>query len=85
MNAIWLVMSPLCIPCTCPFLTLFITSKPWSVRHAVSKEKKLLSSLTSRLMRVVILLHDVVEVRHSPQFTVLRGILSAFSSLKAFG
>jgi hypothetical protein len=33
----------------------------------------------------VILLHDVVEVLHSPQFTVLREIPSAFNSLKAFG
>jgi hypothetical protein len=45
------VMSPLPTPLTCPLQILFMTSSPWSVRPAVSKEKKAIPGLTSRLMK----------------------------------
>jgi len=38
-------------PCTCPFLTMFMTSYPCSVFHAVSGEKKPNPGLTRRLMK----------------------------------
>src|SRR5712692_11713077 len=44
-------MSPLPTPCTCPLRIMFITSYPCSVRPAVSKEKKPIPGLTSRLMK----------------------------------
>jgi hypothetical protein len=47
---------------------MFIASYPCKVRHAVSDEKKPLSSLTSRLMRAMILLDEIVEVLALPQF-----------------
>src|SRR5947209_9722529 len=43
-------ISPLPTPLTCPFLIMFITSYPCSVRPAVSTEKKPIPGLTSRLM-----------------------------------
>jgi hypothetical protein len=40
-----------------------------SVRQAVSNEKKPIPSLTSRLMRAMILFDEVIEIRALPQFT----------------
>src|SRR5258708_12002779 len=51
MNVAWLDISPLCTPCTCPFLILCIASYPCTVFHAVSKEKKPMAGLTRRLRK----------------------------------
>ena len=50
MNATCLKLSPLLIPCICPFLRIFIASYPCNVRQAVSNEKKPMPGLTRRLM-----------------------------------
>ena len=50
MNVTCCGLSPLFTPCTYPFLIMFITSYPCNVLHAVSKEKKPMPGLTSRLM-----------------------------------
>ncbi len=51
MNAICPRMSPFSTPRICPFLTMFMTSYPCNVFHAVSKEKKPSPGLTRRLMK----------------------------------
>ncbi len=47
---------------------MFMISKPCKVRHAVSKEKKPIPGLVSRLMRAVVLLDQVARVLDLPQF-----------------
>jgi hypothetical protein len=54
---------------------------PARVRHAVSNEKKPIPSFTSRFMRAMVLLDEVVEILPMPQFTGIWHGPSAFSSL----
>jgi hypothetical protein len=42
---------------------------PCKVRHAVSNEKKPIPSLTNRLMRAMVLFHEVVKILPLSQFT----------------
>ena len=50
-------------------MSICIASYPYKVRHAVSKEKKPIPNLTSRLMRAMILLGEVIEILPLPEFT----------------
>jgi len=51
------------------FLILFMTSYPWNVRQAVSKEKKPMPGLTRRLMRTMVLFDEIVEIFALSEFT----------------
>jgi hypothetical protein len=55
------VMSPLPTPPICPLRIMFITSYPCSVRPAVSKEKKPIPGLTSRLIPIPLLCGRIKE------------------------
>src|SRR5260370_7507557 len=46
-----------------------MTSYPWRVRHALSKEKKPIPGLTSRLIKAMILFDQIVEILALPQLT----------------
>jgi hypothetical protein len=54
---------------TCPFRSMFMASYPCNVRHAVSKEKKPIPGLTSRLMRAMVLFDKIIEVLALPELT----------------
>jgi hypothetical protein len=56
-----------------------------SVRHAVSHKKKPIPSLTSHLMRAMILLDDVVKILALPQFASAWHHSRRFQFLECFG
>src|SRR5260370_5749083 len=85
MNAACLRLSPLLTPCICPFLIMFMTSYPCNVRQAVSKEKKPIPGLTSRLMRPMVLLDQVVEIFALSEFTRYGKSLFRFQLAEGFG
>jgi hypothetical protein len=55
-------MSPFGNHLNCPFWIMLIVSMPWIVRVADQKERKPWLARTRRLIRAVVLLHDVVQV-----------------------
>src|SRR6185437_12910906 len=85
MNLACCRLSPLPTPFTCPFRIMCITSYPCNVRHAVSKEKKPIPGLMSRLMRAMILFDQIAPVLHLPQFHVMRQDSSGFELRNSFG
>jgi hypothetical protein len=50
-NVTWSLTFPFSTPCTCPFRSMFMTSNPCNVRHAVSNEKKPIPGFVNRLMK----------------------------------
>ncbi len=69
MNATGPVMSPFSTPRICPFLTMFMTSYPCKVRHALSIEKKPSPWFDASFDEPVIVFDNVIEVLDLPQFT----------------
>src|SRR5438128_10512761 len=78
-------MSPLPTPLTCPLRIMCMTSYPWSVRPAVSMEKKPIPGLTNRLMRAMVLLDQIVEIFDLPQLHAFRKYPGGFELSNRFG
>lgn len=85
MNVACLKLSPLLTPCICPFLIMLIASYLCNVRQAVSKEKKNMSGLTSRLMCPMVLFNEIVEVLHLSPFTAFEDVSCCLEFVEGFG
>ncbi len=67
-----------------PFPHDVMISKPWSVFHVVSNEKKPIPGFVNRLMRTMILFDQVVEVLPLSQFTRIGKIPCSLQFLYSF-